>query len=194
MHLRDRERRLAAMRAYYHARHRRRTTRYVEPLREASETDLAWAAGIIDGEGSITIQRASAGHAAIPYLSLWNSSEIMVREIVRFLGGAMYVTGPNRRKPVIVKSRRHLWRWYVSGRAALAALLLVRPYLRTKTSQAELALTFPLWRGPGRLPQEMRERRGVLAEAISALNRGEVMRGGTQGLEPLQVQEGGSLP
>jgi len=105
--------------------------------------DLAWAAGIMDGEGSITIlnssiRRLKNGHPArYPQLNLWlsNYDPKMVLKFKQWFGGTYYILNRrDRRKPI------HCW--CAACKKAENALRLLLPYLVTKKEQAELALLF----------------------------------------------------
>lgn len=110
-------------------------------------TDIAWAAGIFDGEGCITItrQKAGSGGRINPshrlYIKVTMGSEATVRRL-REIFGLGTIT--------LQKSER--WNdahtWWVASRQAGEVLDLMRPYLFTKLAEAELAREFLLIPNP----------------------------------------------
>ena len=99
--------------------------------------DLAWAAGIIDGEGCITLYRArtNSGTAYVMKVTVVNTSMPMLRTLHRLFRRG-YIT------PKKQLSSRHKpqWAWEVSTKNAEAVLKLVRPYLVVKREECRLAL------------------------------------------------------
>lgn len=109
----------------------------------ASETDLAWAAGIIDGEGSIFLIRSWPGVNRRTTLSFQlrvtvrMTHEQTVRRMHALLGGVFKPAAardPNKHKAC--------FEWFAGDRQATAALKRVAPYLTTKREQADLVLAF----------------------------------------------------
>ena len=111
----------------------------------ASEIDLAWAAGIIDGEGTIIIQRKNppSFNGLVRYELFLAVGMIHKPTIERLhaIFGRGYVM--KRRN----KGQRVIFHWHVRVNLAAACLRLVLPYLVTKKSEAELALEFDRARG-----------------------------------------------
>lgn len=102
-------------------------------------TDLAWAAGIIDGEGCVGITaRYRPGHSrASGYsasLVVINTSMPMLSKLRELFGGCI-----NARK-LKCSSWAQCWRWHVRNQFAADVLRLIRPYLVVKGRQAELCL------------------------------------------------------
>ncbi len=109
------------------------------------KTDLAYTAGIIDGEGCIGIQKTTYANAI--YVAVVNTNEWLIRWLRFCYGGNIRIEksrGPNN-KPQ--------FRWAIHTKQAGEFLKLVSPYLRLKRPQAELALSFQSRRkhrgGPG---------------------------------------------
>ncbi len=115
-----------------------------------AETDLAYMAGIIDGEGTITI-----GTSGSPRLLVANSSMLLMEWIVATFGGRMQTPRATRKpnhKPVIS--------WYCSADQTVALCRLLLPCLKVKRLQADLILA---WRDT--------TDRVVALKLIRALNR-----------------------
>jgi len=109
------------------------------------ETDLSYAAGIIDGEGSIVIYKRPAyrkknqgGYFPLnPMHELIVSAGMTDRKVIYWLndlfGGSVCV----------VKARRHeyrkFWKWSITGQKANEFLKAISPFLKTKSLQAILA-------------------------------------------------------
>ena len=104
--------------------------------------DLAYAAGLFDGEGCIFIHRTT--HETRNGLSYSYTLGVVVsmvdREPVAFMGELF--GGSVRGRPVQGTMRRPQYYWRLQGKNALACLLLVRPYLRSKVAQADLGIAF----------------------------------------------------
>ena len=102
-----------------------------------TDTQLAWLAGFIDGEGCVRISRDRTRHDNLSYtlsIQISQKDPAILREIQANWGGSLYHKQPERNGGVYnlqIKSRQ--------GAVLLEALL---PYLRVKRTQAELALGF----------------------------------------------------
>ena len=116
-------------------------------------TDLAYAAGIIDGEGyiGITVHRTQGRK---PYYQMRvrvkNTNEWLIQWLRFGFGGSFY-THP------ILPYRKPVWEWGIETNKASAFLHLIYPYLQFKKPQAELAIRFQEAkhkRGPRHLTEE----------------------------------------
>jgi hypothetical protein len=101
--------------------------------------ELAWAAGVVDGEGCITVNRHQDSRRRSPTfvltLKVNMTHEPTVARLHSMLGGWVVATAGR-------PSRRASWLWLTQARAAQEALLRIQPYLFTKRHEADLALTF----------------------------------------------------
>lgn len=117
------------------------------------DTEIAWLAGIFDGEGCITISRQKPGKDGRKnwsyrlYLKVTMGHELTINRIFA-LTGIGTVT--------IQKSKHHnqAWTWWAASREALNVLDQLRPYLVTKALEADLAFEW------GALPLAPRGGRG----------------------------------
>ena len=119
----------------------------------SDKTKWSYLAGLLDGEGHITIRRAktrnkryrkdgsfgvSTGLHYVSVVAITNTSEVMMRWVKETFGGNYYPKSNNL---------KHLnWKpsfdWHVSNNKAMERLLLgVLPYLIVKKEQAKLALS-----------------------------------------------------
>lgn len=105
--------------------------------------DLAWTAGIIDGEGSIFVMKQGRKdrertHNYILRVSVQSADRVMTPELKRlFPDGAQFSTQ---------REQRNGWsntlKWQLNGKKAARFLKEILPYLRVKRRQAELAIEF----------------------------------------------------
>lgn len=110
---------------------------------DITEPQKAYIAGIIDGEGSITISRKidktmRAGVAYRPYVPVTNTDR-------RLLDWLFETTGLGNVRPnAIPKNPNHKpsWRWELWSQQAHQLLLNILPYLILKKEQAILLIEF----------------------------------------------------
>ena len=99
--------------------------------------DFIYAAGLFDGEGTITLsKRSKSSTFRLPSLSLTSTTYALVLFMKTVFGGCIR----NHTK----KSDRHsqAWSWQLTSDKAIKALSLIRPYLREpeKCRRADLIL------------------------------------------------------
>lgn len=99
-----------------------------------ADTDLAWAAGIIDGEGSIGAY-TQGNSTNILSVTVGSTDFRMVQKLYDMFGGHLREANP-------CASGRTFWHWKATAKCATSMLQLVLPYLVTKREQAEVALVF----------------------------------------------------
>ena len=102
------------------------------------ETELAYVAGIIDGEGSIGIyqQKARGYRSKVMRVTVDNTDEWLIRQLLMWFGGHINRRSDHR------GNRKDVWQWYVESKKAGNFLRLILPYVRMKRPQVELALQF----------------------------------------------------
>lgn len=102
------------------------------------ETEKAYLAGIIDGEGCITInRRAVKGRAPVYhlYVSIANTSPALKKWLDERFPERTYLHIIKRKNP----KHREGWNWVLSGnRQVMVFLREIAPYLVIKREQAEL--------------------------------------------------------
>ena len=107
-------------------------------------TDLAYIAGIIDGEGSLgpTPRKINSWRICI-----YNTDKDLMHWLCSF-GGLAYERAPQPADAIGFKWRKRQYGWHLNRRDSVLKLLIaVRPYLRIKAHAADKAiaeLTFAL--------------------------------------------------
>lgn len=109
----------------------------MEPLK------VAWAAGIIDGEGCITItkQQPGSGGRVNPSHRLYvkvSMGHLPTVERLREIFGRGAITTWRSKSP----RENDAYCWWVAARDAQAVLDAVRPHLVTKAEEADIGLEF----------------------------------------------------
>ncbi|MEM0053705.1 MAG: LAGLIDADG family homing endonuclease [Nitrososphaeria archaeon] len=110
-----------------------------------TETEKAWMAGFLDGEGTFTICKQVRKNRPSPayrvFISVSNTDKYVLKIFCRYYGGKIYNVHERR------KDKRGLkWRdafdWYCPVFTSERFLIDVLPYLRLKYQQAEVLLEF----------------------------------------------------
>ena len=143
----------------------------------ANELDYAYAAGILDGDGCISIYRNKAKSCLHGYRYAlvirvgMTDMEVPIWLHLKF-GGSLS-SGDNRGW-----GKKTMYQWGLHANQALDFHKRASPYLITKAKQAELAIQFQsdkykgeLGRGH-RIPTVILEAEGILANKMHALNGG----------------------
>lgn len=130
-----------------------------------SESELAYLAGLIDGEGSIRIEKSGGKYRYTPHnatVCVTNSNSLMITWICDKFGGHLYR-----------KKGRTCWDVYWLGERAEEILREIYPYLTAKKEQAELVFAYRRLIGkPGkRLSPDNISKRWVIVEAMEILKK-----------------------
>lgn len=88
------------------------------------KTDLNYAAGLLDGEGSIMLTRATKGKTRSPHVSM-TSTTIELLEFMQTLFGGHIVN-----KKTYSKHHKRAWSWQINYDGALAVCEVLLPYLK----------------------------------------------------------------
>jgi hypothetical protein len=100
--------------------------------------DLPYLAGFFDGEGSIGIYSNGQGHGRSLRVQLTQNCGPKVDQLFRLWaeewGAGMSLMNRNGRRPA--------WNWQASGANACAFLRAIRPWLRLKADQADVAINW----------------------------------------------------
>lgn len=138
------------------------------------EVDLAYAAGLIDGEGSIHIE-VTRGKWYAPRMCL--GMTLPALEVMEMYheeyGGTLRVMRPETEKWA------EAWMWYVHGPDAVRFLSDILPYLKIKKAHAELAIQVGTIRdelpkrrnGQAKWTEEARERCAKIKMEVAVLNQ-----------------------
>ena len=104
---------------------------------QVTPSDAAYAAGLIDGEGSVLLTRLSGGEYRAPVVSMPSTTRELTDYMHATFGGHV----------VFRKARRPRWSdawvWNIRSNACLTFLDIIFPYMREnrKRARAELLLT-----------------------------------------------------
>lgn len=142
-----------------------------------NNANLGYAAGIIDGEGTILITKLSNYPHALKcayrlVTELGMCDEIAPTWMHNTFGGRL--KGYDRPD---VKHKR-VYRWNITDSQAMEFLKLILPYLKTKRAQAEIAIEYQETKLANRAkyiyrkPAVFLEVEAILAEKIHKLNQG----------------------
>lgn len=101
-----------------------------------TEDELAWAAGLFEGEGWIT-ERLRKDGIKIPTLGLRSTDEDVLRTFHRILGMRGTINGPLAGRPANWKP---IWQWLVQHKAAreVAPVLFPRLHARRQKRMIEV--------------------------------------------------------
>lgn len=102
----------------------------MQPIKSLSSSEAAYIAGIIDGEGTVTLTRTHRGENRRPIASI-SSTELALLEYVRGVVGAGRITRKARTRSYHSPS----FAYCLSSRQALSLLRQVSGYLQTYQSQ-----------------------------------------------------------
>jgi hypothetical protein len=97
-------------------------------------TNHAYVAGLIDGEGCIRLQVSKATYRASVWVGMTEVALPLLTNLREEWGGSLY-----RLRPATERWSA-AWTWVVHGTNAGTLLRVVQPYLQLKQEQARLAL------------------------------------------------------
>lgn len=148
-------------------------------------TNVAYLAGIIDGEGCITIGKTTKGRYSggtrIDWrliLDITNNDRTLMQWLEDTFGHIVETSYRRR------SNRSNSYGWTASGRQCQELLEIVLPFLKVKKAQAELALQMNIakYGGSSRwtYTQEEEENRERIYRAIRELNSKNGGKGGYQ--------------
>ena len=102
------------------------------------EFKIAWAAGIMDGEGCVGVRWNKKRKSFTLVVSVTNTDPRMLITLKRMFGGSIQLAHSKNYKP----HYKTTWGWFLVSTGACAMLQTVLPHLVVKRDQAELAITF----------------------------------------------------
>ena len=138
------------------------------------KVDLGYLAGIMDGEGCITILEMKNRRKRTwrVHVTIANTNEWLLKWVQFYSGlGGIYKMGRGGKG-----NEKPSWQWRVSDRPAGDFLRMILPYLKIKKPQAEIALRFQD-RMTANYHQDRTNEQIVLDEADSILIRSYNKRG-----------------
>ena len=143
------------------------------------ETDLAYAAGVIDSDGCISLTRWRANYNKSTKYKLQVVVQMTTPEVTRYLNCIFFdeFGGHYRQHPRREANRAPVYCWSLSCRNSAGFLRLILPYLRGKADQAKLAIEYceAVQRQPtpgrAKYPAEFENYRRSTWETMRALKR-----------------------
>jgi len=129
------------------------------------ETDKAYMAAILDGEGCVGMRQKSSSTCFTPSLrvSVTNTNVVLMTWITSRFGG--WVVHSTRKKG----NRKPSHQWWIKGKKAQAFLLLLKPYIILKAEHVRLALSLN-YSVSNRITDEERALRKEAFERFKVLN------------------------
>ena len=106
------------------------------PYSHLASEKLAYMAGIVDGEGSITLRHAKGIYLGV--LTISNTDVRLMEWIVNNFGGKTYLYSDHSPK------HKPCYKWIVASGKLFSLLAILLPYLVLKVEQAEKVMS--LWR------------------------------------------------
>ena len=97
--------------------------------------EIAYFAGLFDGEGTLGIYKYSRAHGALSRLAIFNNDVRPLKRVKELFGGGLYL----RIRPYKTVISRN-WAWYLDGRKAERFLRAILPHLIIKKDKAEAFL------------------------------------------------------
>lgn len=137
-----------------------------------SEAEKAWAAGILDADGCVSMRPPSGGRFRHPYLVVDSTDREILEELERVFGGRIV---PKKTREG--KGWRQQWSWRIFGaRNILVFLGQVVPYMHcpSKVTRAQMLLhEYPVvTQRNGQYTEEQREAKLDLEERFMAVGHG----------------------
>ena len=131
------------------------------------ESEIAYAAGLFDGEGSISLVRQRSNRFHSPQVSVASNDYEVLAWLQKRMGGNIVTKQPRKAAHSVS------YDWRLTDRRALAFLQLIRPYLviKRKIRRIDLLLNDYVACTPrnGRYTEEMSERKQELLETFFSL-------------------------
>lgn len=103
-----------------------------------NEILYAWCAGIVDGEGSIFLEKAKNRKQYRPSVTVVNTDYRILLRLKDILGGGILLAKRRKVRP----NRLTCWSWYSKGKSAVDVLEKIIPYLVSKREKAEIVLLY----------------------------------------------------
>lgn len=110
-------------------------------MNDSSQTVLAYAAGLFDGEGSVSIRKRRPGltHGTVApvfclLVRLSSTHEPVVHFLLDHFGG--------RAQPGTTSAGNAVWQWQLDSQRGATFLTSIRPWMITKADDADLAVAF----------------------------------------------------
>ena len=126
------------------------------------ETDLAWAAGIVDGEGCIGLHRGEHSKTRVR-LSVVNTDPRMLLRMHDMFGGSVRPLTLYKNK----LARKPQWIWVLHGGPAVGkTLMLILPYMVCKSAQAEIVIEWSKTVLPAKMGRKLSDEVKLMREGL----------------------------
>jgi hypothetical protein len=131
------------------------------------EVEKAYLAGIVDGEGTVTLTRHHKNETHTPRVSVANNNLELLKWIKVLYGGT--ITNKKKRLP----HHKNSYVWYVGQNRAIRFLNEIKQYLIIKRQQADLiSSTYKsVTHRAGKYTPEMLAKKNELVAKIRILNQ-----------------------
>lgn len=126
----------------YGIKRRRDAPRFIKSVKKLTRLQASYFAGIVDGEGTITIAKSTRSIGGLtPLFSVANTDKKLIDWLMKNVGGKVTASQPKNKKWKIK------YRWYSYTIVDVCALInMVYPYLIIKKENAKRVLKFCKWR------------------------------------------------
>ena len=140
-------------------------------------TDLAYIAGIIDGEGSITIHKVKGHHGEVNpvyclFVRVCNTNPAMIQYLHNMCGGCQRYSPRNKRE----QDKRSLYEWVIASKQAEKLLKTISSYITCKQDEIKIALLLRetqnnrLHNGSQQVPAIILQQREILYQKLIKLH------------------------
>ena len=131
------------------------------------EVEKAYLAGIIDGEGTVTLMKHHKNETPTPSVSVANNNLGLLKWIKSTVGGT--ITSKKKRLP----HHNDSYAWHIRQDRAIRVLNELKQYLKIKKQQAELITTTykKVTHRAGKYTPELLARKNELVAKIRILNQ-----------------------
>jgi hypothetical protein len=142
----------------------------VEKLSKASETDIAYMAGLVDGEGTISITPKKDTHTFRPFIEITNTDPLMIEWLHRYFWQKVRKGETDLHRPV--------FKVHLTGYGITPFLERIKPYLTAKKIQCSLLIAFI------NLRQNQNWKDSPSAEMLDTLKDLRILNSRKKGTEP----------
>lgn len=133
---------------------------------------LAYAAGIVDGEGCISIISKGGGHENI-LVKIVNTDKRLGDWFIKYFGGTFRLGSCKQQNP----KHKPIWIWETSCAKGEQFLELILPYLVIKKPQALIALEFRQQIDYTRSPEKNKKKKQLIKKIHQLNKRGVEVKG-----------------
>lgn len=132
-----------------------------------TKTELAYIAGIVDGEGTITLTCYHGNQMPSPEISVANNNLQLLQWLKKTVAGGVIIHKKKRKE-----HHNNSYAWTLRNNAALALMKATLPWLLIKNQRAKLILKDYKRLTPrnGRYTKEQLEQKMLLAKKVHLLN------------------------